>query len=185
MIAQLTGKVTGKTATTVVVDCNGIGFLVHVPFPFAQLIKLNDEITIHVETVFGRNNMELYGFATEKDKNIFNIITSVRGIGGRAGISILSRLSAGEVMKAIDANQVELFKTIPGIGNKKAETIVFNLRKSAEETAALPDSHKEIVLALRSLGLTQKEAMQKISEISDWQKKSVADVIHEVLKKAK
>ena len=121
----------------------------------------------------------------EKDKEIFNVITSVRGIGARAGISILSRLSADEVMKAIDLNQVELFKTIPGIGNKKAETIVFNLRKSAEETAAIPDSHKEIISALRSLGFSHKEAMQKISEISDWQKKSVADVIHEVLKKTK
>jgi len=185
MIAQLIGKVTSKSATTVILDCNGIGFLVHVPFPFAQSINLNTEITIHIETVFGRNNMELYGFATERDKEIFNIITSVRGIGGRAGISILSRLTADEVMNAIDANQVELFKTIPGIGNKKAETIVFNLRKSAEETASIPDSHKEIVVALRSLGLTQKEAMQKISEITDWQKKSVADVIHEVLKKTK
>ena len=185
MIAQLTGKVTSKSATSFVIDCNGIGLLVHVPFPFAQSIKLDTEITVHIETVFGRNNMELYGFASEKDKEIFNIITSVRGIGGRAGISILSRLTADEVMKAIDLNQVELFKTIPGIGNKKAETIVFNLRKSAEETAAIPDSHKEIISALRSLGFSHKEAMQKISEISDWQKKSAADVIHEVLKKTK
>ncbi len=185
MIAQLSGKVRTKSATTVVVDCNGVGFLVHITFPFSQSIQLNDEITMHIETIFGRNNMELYGFASEKDKEIFNIITSVRGIGGRAGISILSRLTADEVMKAINANQVELFKTIPGIGEKKAEKIVFNLRKSAEETAAIPDSHKEIVAALRSLGLTQKEAMQRIAEVSEWQKKSVADVVREVLKKNK
>ncbi len=185
MIAQLTGKVTSKSATSFVIDCNGVGFTVNVPFTYAQTISVNSTITVHVQTVFGRNDMELYGFASEKDKEIFNVITSVRGIGARAGISILSRLSADEVMKAIDLNQVELFKTIPGIGNKKAETIVFNLRKSAEETAAIPDSHKEIISALRSLGFSHKEAMQKISEISDWQKKSVADVIHEVLKKTK
>lgn len=185
MIALLQGKVISKSATTMVIDCAGVGFLVNVPFPMAQSIEVNSVITIHIQTVFGRNNMELYGFSSEKDKEIFNIITSVRGIGARAGISILSRLTADEVIKAIDENRVELFKAIPGIGNKKAETIVSHLRKSAEETALVPDSHKEIVIALRSLGFTHKEAIQKLSEVPDLTKKSISEVIHTILKKGK
>jgi Holliday junction DNA helicase RuvA len=185
MISVLQGKVISKSATSLVIDCAGIGFLVNVPFPFAQSVQVNSTITIHIQTVFGRNSMELYGFGSEKDKDIFNIITSVRGIGARAGISILSRLTPDEVTKAINENNVNLFTTIPGIGKKKAETIVFNLRKSAEESSAVPDSQKEIIQALRSLGFAQKEAMQKLSEVPDWTKKSVAEVIRAVLKKGK
>ncbi len=185
MIALLTGKVILKQATSLVIDCNGIGFLVNVPFPFAESTELHKDATIFVQSVFTRSGMELYGFRTEKDKELFNILTSVRGIGGRAGISILSRLSPEEITEAIDKNQVDLFKTIPGIGQKKAETIVFNLRKSAEENAAIPDSHKDVISALRNLGFSHREAMQKISDIPDWAKKDTSELIKTILKMSK
>jgi Holliday junction DNA helicase RuvA len=185
MIAVLTGKVISKSAMNLVIDCNGIGFDINTPFPFARSVEVNSTITVHIQPVFSRDGMELYGFGTEYDKEVFNTITSVRGIGARAGISILSRLTPDEIIKAINDNQIELFKTIPGIGQKKAETIVFNLRKSAEETAQVPDTHKEVIQALRNLGFSQKEVLQKLSEIPDWIKKPVTDVIHMVLKKGK
>jgi Holliday junction DNA helicase RuvA len=183
MIALLTGKVVSKRATTLVVDCAGIGFFVNVPFPFAQSVQNGSTVTVYVQAIFSRNGMELFGFSSEKDKEIFNVITSVRGIGARAGITILSRLTPDEITQAIDENRIELFKTIPGIGPKKAEAIVFNVRKSAEETASVPDTHKEIIQALRNLGFSQKETMQKLSEVTDWTKKSVGQVIQMVLKK--
>jgi Holliday junction DNA helicase RuvA len=185
MIGLLTGKVLAKGATSLTIDCNGIGFLVNVPFPYAKSVEVKSMVTIHIQTVFARDSMELYGFSSEHEKEVFNIITSVRGIGARAGINILSRLSPEEISKAINENRIELFRTIPGIGPKKAEMIVFNLRKSAEETLSVPDTHKEIIQALRILGLTQKEVMQKLAEITDWEKKSVTDVIQAVLKKGK
>jgi Holliday junction DNA helicase RuvA len=185
MIATLSGKVISKQATFLVIDCNGIGFLVNVPFPFAQSVELNSAISINIQSVFTRNGMELYGFKSAKDKELFNILTSIRGIGGRAGISILSRLSADEITEAIDKNRVELFKTIPGIGQKKAETIVFNLRKSAEESASIPDTHKEVIQGLRNLGFSVKEALQKLSNIPDWTKKSTSELIQTILKTSK
>lgn len=185
MIGLLHGKIIAKSATNLTIDCNGIGFLVNVPFPFAKSVEINSLSTIYVQAVFSRNGMELFGFSNVEQKEIFNTITNVRGIGARAGINILSRLTPAEIRTAIDENRIELFKAIPGIGPKKAETIVFSLRKSAEETASVPDSHKEIVQALRNLGFSQKEVMQKLSEVIDWDKKSVTDVIQMVLKKGK
>jgi Holliday junction DNA helicase RuvA len=185
MIASLRGKVITRQATSLVVDCNGIGFLVNVPFPFAESVEMDKEIKIYIESVFTRSGMELYGFKTTKDKELFNVLTSIRGIGGRAGISILSRLSPDEITEAIEKNQVELFKTIPGIGQKKAETIVFNLRKSAEESASVPDTHKEVIQALRNLGFSHREAMQKLSNIPDWAKKSLSELIQSILKTSK
>jgi Holliday junction DNA helicase RuvA len=185
MIALLTGKVINKSATSLVVDCGGIGFFVNVPFPFAQSVSTGSAITVHVQAVFSRQGLELYGFGSEKDKECFNTLTDIRGIGARAGISILSRLTPNEVKKAIEENHVELFKTIPGIGSKKAETIVFAVRKSAEETASVPDTHKEIIQALKNLGFSGKEAMQKLSEVPDLSKKSEAEIIQIILKKGK
>lgn len=183
MIAVLHGKIISKSATSLVIDCAGIGFFVNVPFPFAQSVEVNSIITVHIETVFSRDGAALFGFSSEKDKELFNIITSVRGIGARAGISILSRLTSDEITKAIYENRVELFQTIPGIGRKKAETIVFNLRKSAEETVSIPDTHKEIIQALHNLGFSKKEAVQKLSDVRDWAKKSTTELIREILKK--
>ncbi len=185
MIAVLQGKVISKGATFFVIDCAGVGFFVNVPFPFAQSVELNSNAMVYVQTMFARNGMELYGFKSEKDKELFNILTSVHGIGGRAGINILSRLTPDEITKAINENRVELFKTIPGIGPKKAEMIVFNLRKSAEETASVPDSHKDLIHALRNLGFSQKEVLQKLSNIPDWTKKSTSEVIQIILKTGK
>ena len=185
MIALLTGKIVAKGATSIVIDCSGIGFFVSVPFPFAKSVEVNSLLTVYTQAVFSRNGMELFGFSNEEEREIFNTITSVRGIGARAGISILSRLTPAEIQTAINENRTEQFRAIPGIGQKKAETIVFNLRKSAEETATIPDTHKEIVQALRNLGFSQKEVMQKLSEITDWSKQSVSDVIQKVLKTTK
>lgn len=185
MIGLLTGKVIAKSATSMTIDCNGIGFIVNVPFGFTKSVENNSMLTVYIQSVFSRNGVELYGFKNEQEKEVFNTITSVRGVGARAGISILSRMSPAEIIKAINDNQVELFKAIPGIGQKKAETIVFSLRKSREETASIPDTHKEVVQALRNLGFSQKEVMQKLSEINDWEKQSVTDVIQAVLKQRK
>lgn len=182
MISILTGKIIGKGATSIVIDCNGIGFLVNVPFPFASSVQVNSIITVYIQVAFSRNGMELYGFSNVEEKEIFNTITSVRGIGARAGISILSRLTPDEIRAAINQNRIEQFRAIPGIGQKKAETIVFNLRKSAEETATIPDTHKEIIQALRNLGFSQKEVMEKLSEITDWNKQSISDIIQKILK---
>lgn len=185
MISLLTGKITHKTATSLIIDCGGIGFLVNVPFPFAQSVLIGSTITIHIQAVFSRQGMELFGFSSEKEKECFNMLTGVRGIGARAGVSILSRMTPAEVANAISENRIELFKTIPGIGPKKAETIVFNLRKSAEETASVPDTHKDIIQALKNLGFSAKEAMQKLSEIPDLAKKSEAEIIQAILKMKK
>lgn len=185
MISTLTGKVIAKGATSITIDCNGIGFLVHVPFPFAKTIVVHSLITIHIQPVFSRNGLELYGFSNEQEKEVFNTITSVSGVGARAGISILSRMTPDQIIRAINENRIESFKAIPGIGNKKAETIVFNLRKTREETAAIPDTHKETIQALRNLGFTQKEVLQKLSDIKDWENKSVTDIIQAVLKQGK
>jgi len=185
MISLLTGKVISKTATSLVIDCSGIGFLVNVPFPFAQSVPINNPITVHIQPVFSRAGMELFGFSSNKDKEFFNSLTSVRGIGARAGISILSRLTPDEATKAINENRVELFKTIPGIGPKKAEAIVFNIKKSSEEAASVPDTHKEIVQALQNLGFSHKEAMQRLSEVTDLAKKSAGEIIQSILKKGK
>lgn len=185
MIATLHGKVIAKTATSLTIDCAGIGFSVNVPLSLSQSVAINSITLIHIQTIFTRNGIEFYGFKSEHEKEIFNVLTSVPGVGGRAAINILSRLSTEEITNAINQNRTEIFKTIPGIGKKKAEMIVFHLRKSVEEKATIPDSHKELIQALRNLGFSNKEAVEKLSKIPDLNKKSLSEAIELILKTKK
>lgn len=182
MIGLLRGKVVYKKAMSFIVDCQGIGFSITVPFPLAKTIEVNSSVALYVQTVISRDEISLYGFENPEQRDIFNTIIGVRGVGAKAAINILSRLSPSEIIKAIDENQVSLFRTIPGIGEKKSEMIVFNLRKSKQTTEGLPDSHKEIVQALLNLGFNRKEINEKLSKVKDWQNKSVTDVIQDILK---
>ncbi|MCS7258646.1 MAG: Holliday junction branch migration protein RuvA [candidate division WOR-3 bacterium] len=182
MIATLTGKVISKTPTSIVVDCSGIGFLVYVPVLLSQNIEIDQQIKLLIQPVFSHKKIEFYGFATAEEKDIFNTIISVKGVGARVGLNLLCRLSPQEIKTAIETKNLQIFKTIPGIGPKKAERIIFYLKKSSEESARIPENYREIYQALNNLGFSRKEINERLARIPDWTKKSLTEVIQLVLK---
>ncbi|MEO0091960.1 MAG: Holliday junction branch migration protein RuvA [candidate division WOR-3 bacterium] len=182
MISILHGKVVSKNITNVVIDCAGIGFLVNVPFPVAQTLAIDSIATLLVQPIFSHDNLELYGFIKKEERDTFNLLLKVPGVGARAALNILSRLTPEEIHSAISHGKTEVFKAISGIGKKKAEMIIFNLRKSVEETTSTPEVQHTALEALMALGFTRKEALQKLSAIPDVNSKPVAEIIRLVLK---
>lgn len=182
MIATLAGKVISKTPTSLTIECAGIGFMVYVPVPLSQHVELNQQIKLLIQPVFAHNKIEFYGFATEEEKDIFNNIISVKGVGARAALNLLSRLSPQEIKSAIEARNLQIFKTIPGIGPKKAERIIFYLKKSSEEINRIPENYRELYQALNNLGFSRKEINERLSRIPDWTTKPITEVIQLVLK---
>lgn len=166
MIARLRGVLVESEPTRVVIDCQGIGIELRVPLSTSrQLAVTPGEVVLLVDTYFTRDAVQLYGFAEADERDVFRHLTSVKGIGPRAGLNLLSRLSPSEIMSAIAAGRVDVMKTVPGIGPKKAESIVKKLQEAVPDARPESSMLADAESALVSLGLTHKEARGRLSRV--------------------
>jgi Holliday junction DNA helicase RuvA len=186
MIAFLRGKIIEKEPTVSTIDCQGLGFLIHMPLSTSQKIGENGaEVNLYIETVFSRDGLSLYGFATQGEREVFNIITEVPGIGPKAALNLLSRFEAKEAKKMIAQGKVEMLRSIPGIGPKKAEMIVFKLKDSVAKSDEKPDITSDALKALISLGISRKEANERLQRISNLSGLSLTEILQKALSDAK
>jgi Holliday junction DNA helicase RuvA len=186
MISFIRGKIINKAPTVLTIDCQGMGFLIHTPLSTSQKIgEKGSDTSLQVETIFTRNGISLYGFATQEEQEVFNILTEVPGIGPKAALSLLSRLEAKEVIKMIAQGKVEILQTIPGIGKKKAAMIVFKLKENLGETEEPSDMINDALKALISLGISRKEAKERLNRISDIQDLTLNEILSKALSDAK
>lgn len=186
MISFIRGKLIEKNPTSSIVDCQGIGFLIHTPLSTSQRLgSVGDEVNLYIQSNFERNGLELFGFATNDEKAVFNILRAVPGIGPRAALNLLSRLETKEIKETIAQGKVEILKTIPGIGKKKAEMIIFKLKEhltALKQTEGSIDLTEDAVKALTALGLNRKEAMARLKKIPDISKLSLDEILRQALK---
>lgn len=137
MIAQLTGKLAAKQATTMVVDVNGVGYEVSVPLTTAsEFSEIGGEVTLKIYTHVREDALQLYGFKTARDKSVFLMLISVSGIGTKSAIVMLSTMSASEIINAIRQNNLARLISIPGIGRKTAERLVIELRDKVNQISS-------------------------------------------------
>ncbi|MBN2536878.1 Holliday junction branch migration protein RuvA [candidate division WOR-3 bacterium] len=166
MIAVLRGTVARRSPTRVVLDCGGIGFELGVPLSTSnRLGAAGSEATLLVVPRFTQTGLEFYGFLDEDERDVFRLLLSVKGIGPKAGLNILSRFSPDEVRQTIAAGRVGVLETVPGIGPKKAERVLRELAERSVPVEAgsplLADAEKALV----SLGLTRREARARLGRI--------------------
>ena len=167
MIRSLTGKILDILENLVILDVNGIGFEILCSRSVLNSCEVNKEIKITTYLQFSEAGAVIYGFASEREREFFLRLTSVKGVGGRTGIAILSALSIDKVVNAISSADVNAFMKVPGIGKKTAERLCFELKNITELKSITQDSeqipksssHVENVIdALLSLGFTRSDA---------------------------
>ena len=186
MISFLRGRIIDKAPTVLTIDCQGLGFLVHIPLSTSQIIgEKGSEANLQVETIFTRDGISLYGFATQVEREVFNILNEVPGIGPKAALNLLSRFEAPAAKKLIAQGKVETLQTIPGIGKKKAAMIVFKLKENLEKTEELSDINNDALKALISLGISKKEAKERLNRISDISCLTLTEILRKALSDAK
>jgi Holliday junction DNA helicase RuvA len=181
MIGRLRGLLVEKRPTRVVLECQGIGFELGVPLSTSRILgDEGREATLFVETYFTRDGVQLFGFGTRAERETFCQLTSVKGVGPRAGLNLLSRLEPAEIRAAIAAGRMEVMLTVPGIGPKKAESIIKKLQEAVpaerEESGVLADA----AAALVSLGLSRREARERLGRVPA----TGAITLQEILKQA-
>ncbi len=183
MIARLNGSLLLREPTRLIVDAAGIGFELFVPLSTSRVIpEPGTQISLLVVLEISRSGVQLFGFATEKEKDVFQRLRAVPGVGPKAALNLLSRFEPEEILRAIARNDARFLKSAPGIGPKKAESILKKLNSELAEkpAAGVSDLLETAVTALVSLGLSRKEAEQRLKKV----KVSSDITIQELLRQA-
>jgi len=129
LIAQLTGKLVEKQPNTVIIDVGGVGYDVTIPLStFYELGEPGIEVSLRIHTHVREDVLQLFGFWTPREKELFLKLTSVSGVGPKLAITMLSGMPAGELINAITNNDLVKLTSIPGVGRKTAERVVVELR---------------------------------------------------------
>jgi holliday junction DNA helicase RuvA len=169
MIAHLRGKLLVKHPNQVVVETGGVGYEVNISVPtFSDLPSLGSEVALHIYTHVREDILALYGFLRPAEKQLFEKLMTVSGIGAKLAITILSGMAADDMVAAIRGNDVARLTKIPGIGKKTAERMVLELRdklppSGTAETPAHPTMsgiEEDVLSALMNLGY-QRPAAEK------------------------
>ena len=143
MIAHLSGTLLSKQATSVILDVGGVGYEVTIPIStFYELDEPGSKVQLRIYTHVREDALQLYGFKTARERDLFMRLISVSGIGPKLGITLLSGMSADEMIASIRTNNLARLTLIPGVGRKTAERLVMELR---DKIAALssPELEKE------------------------------------------
>jgi Holliday junction DNA helicase RuvA len=137
MIAHLAGTLLEKQATSVIVDVGGVGYEVAIPLStFYELEDPGSRVLLRIYTHVREDALQLYGFKTARERELFTRLISVSGIGPKLGITLLSGMSADEMIAAIRTNNLARLTLIPGVGRKTAERLVVELRDKIETLSA-------------------------------------------------
>ncbi len=129
MIAHLSGTLLVKQTNTVIVDVGGVGYEVTIPLStFYDLEDANSPVALRIYTHVREDTLQLYGFKTARERELFLRLISVSGIGPKLGITMLSGMSADEIIASIRTNNLARLTSIPGVGKKTAERLVIELR---------------------------------------------------------
>ena len=180
MIATLQGQLAQSAAESLVVNVGGVG--IEVTAPFSTTEKLNGErVSLHTRLVVREDSLTLYGFATVGEREIFDAVLKISGIGPRLAIAMLSALTVDNIRSAVVNERPEVISRVPGIGKKTAQKVVLELQdKFPASLDSLPDagddeSAAEVMDYLTGLGFSVIEAQTAVQAIPRDAPKGVED----------
>ena len=182
MIASISGIIINKNPTSLIVETNGVGYLIYVTSEVVASVNVNDSIKLMTYMVVREDVQALYGFLTSSEHSLFSMFVSVSGIGPKVALAILGSAKTEELKIAIGRGDSAIFTAISGVGQKTAERLILELKNKigfSEEDSGSGDS-AEIISALSSLGYNMYEIRQVLGKVST--NVSLEDKVKEALK---
>jgi Holliday junction DNA helicase RuvA len=184
MIARLRGKLLEKAPAHVVIDCGGVGYQAYVSLrTFCRLPEAGASVDLVVVTNLRENALELFAFADPRERDLFQLLRTVSGIGPRLALSVLSGIDAAELVDVLAAEDVDRLVAVPGVGKKTAERMLVELRgkvapqASGRQAVAATDIESDAVLALVSLGYKPNDARRAVSTTAQEAGQSIEELI--------
>jgi Holliday junction DNA helicase RuvA len=136
MIAFLSGKLLEKNANSVILDVAGVGYDVTIPLStFYELGEVGTDVQLRIYTHVREDAIQLFGFKTARERDLYLKLISVQGVGAKSGITMLSGMNADEIIAAIRTDNLAKLTSIPGVGRKTAERLVIELRDKVADLA--------------------------------------------------
>ena len=175
MIGQLRGELISKRTDVVVIDVGGVGYLVTISeSTYHKLPAEGAKVELKIYTHVGEDQLQLYGFWTEGEKEIFLTLLSVNGIGPKMALTIVSEISPADLKQTILNNNLQRLTSISGIGKKTAERIILEMKEKIQKISIViqsadsiieTDLLKDLVSALSNLGYKQNEVDRVVSSL--------------------
>ena len=178
MIAQVRGRVARVDAGSVVLDVHGVGYQLHATSSARRLAvdAADDEVTLVTYMHVREDALQLFGFAGTAERELFELLLGVSGVGPKAALAIVSGYAPDQILRAVATGDHALFTSIPGIGRKTAERVVIDLKDKVgavttdDDVVAVPaavDGHTAARDALVGLGMSVAEAEASLRDIDD------------------
>ena len=188
MISSISGKVTSKAISSIVVEVGGVGILVQVPGRVAAGLSIGNLVNFHTYLVVREDALTLYGFTEISERDFFELLLTVTGVGPKVAQSILANSDATAIATAIISSNHKLLESVPGLGKKGAQRLVLELKdKVAGFASGVIKSNlsvsNQVENALQGLGYSAKEASAMITAIAGTEKIDKLDMA-EILKLA-
>ena len=171
MIATLRGEISQIEENALIVEVGGVGLRVFVPAPLRGQVKAGDMIFLFTHLVVREDALILYGFESQGDRELFNILLGVDGVGPKGAISVLSTMTIDAIQRAVFGDEPDVLSRVPGVGKKTAQKMALHLKDKLKpgdglsKLAAMSDADSEVLAALTALGYSVVEAQSAIQSI--------------------
>ena len=173
MIHHLKGRLVEKNPTDVVVECNGIGYTVHISlYTYSRLAEI-ESVLLFTHLQIKEDSHTLYGFSDKVEREVFRQLISVSGVGASTARTMLSSLDPKQIMEAIASEDVSTIKGVKGIGTKTAQRVILDLKDKIMKVFGVDEvfttqynaNREEALSALETLGYTRKQSEKVIDRI--------------------
>lgn len=173
MIAHIQGRLVEKTATEVVIDCGGVGYLIHISLHTFSQIGSSENLRLYTYLQIKEDGHTLFGFIDKIERELFKLLISVSGIGGNTARNMLSSIAPKELLQAIASADVKTIQSVKGIGAKTAQRVILDLQEKViklynmdEVSPVINNTNADEALsALEVLGFVRKSAEKVVDKI--------------------
>ena len=172
MIGVLRGEIIDKAEDNLVIDVAGVGYVVYAPATLLDSVELGKHTQVFTHLHVREQELTLFGFQNKEELELFRTLIKVQGIGPKVGLSILSHIPGETLRQAVASGEAAILTRVPGIGAKKAQQIVFQLKDKigfeeifAVDSPSLTDTDGEVIAALTALGYSVVEAQAALQQL--------------------
>jgi len=172
MIATLRGEISQIEDNAIILEVGGVGLRVFIPSILRTRLKAGETLMLYTHLVVREDALTLYGFESQGDRELFNVLLGVDGVGPKVALSVLSTMTLDAVQRAVFADDGDLLSRVPGVGKKTAQKMALHLKDKLKPTdalsrvAAMSDADSEVLAALTALGYSVVEAQAAIQAIA-------------------
>jgi Holliday junction DNA helicase RuvA len=174
MIAHIQGKLVEKTPTEVVIDCNGVGYHIHISLHTYSLLPATDFIKLFTFLQVKEDSHSLFGFVEKSERELFKLLLSVSGIGANIARTMLSSLDPKQIIHAIGSGDVATIQSIKGIGGKTAQRVILDLKEKVLKIYDLDE------ISISSHNINREESLSAL-EVLGYQRKASEKIVDKII----